>query len=343
MENDIEKSLVVIVKENDIELVTEGQLIIDAFSGFYKQAKSFEDLSKTLIVSDISQVEEMAQAKEARKVLKQCRLNAEQARKDFKSGYLNKGKAVDMIAKLVSTTIEPLESYFEAQEKFAENIEKAKIREMIVSRETALKQYVEDISIYNVVVMSDEAFNTLLDDLKSSYEKKQAELAKIETDRIEKERLEREEEKNKLEVARLQKEAEIRDAEILKERAEREAKEKKEREDAHMERERILFEQKKKDEEAEKKLEIERKAKEELEKKERERIAKEAKELADKEKAEREAKLAPEKDKLNNYAEMIKSIVAPQDLSKAGQLIIVEAEKSLLSISQRIKDQVKNL
>ena len=110
-----------------------------------------------------------------------------------------------------------------------------------------------------------------------------------------------------------------------------------------MERERILFEQKKKDEEAEKKLEIERKAKEELEKKERERIAKEAKELADKEKAEREAKLAPEKDKLNNYAEMIKSIVAPQDLSKAGQLIIVEAEKSLLSISQRIKDQVKNL
>ena len=72
MENDIEKSLVVIVKENDIELVTEGQLIIDAFSGFYKQAKSFEDLSKTLIVSDISQVEEMAQAKEARKVLKQC-------------------------------------------------------------------------------------------------------------------------------------------------------------------------------------------------------------------------------------------------------------------------------
>ncbi len=328
----IEKQLVVIVEENNLPQ-SEGQIIVNSFLGFFKLAKSFEEVSRTLVVNDVSQVEEMEKAKDIRKKLSRCRLDAEQARKEFKSGYLSKGKAVDAIAKLVSNTIEPLEEYFENQEKFAERIEKQKIQDMITARENALKQYIEDISIYNVVVMSDDAFNTLLADLKATYDKKVEAELKAREEQIAKEKAEKEEaEKNRLENIRLKADAELKEKELEAERAKAQA-EKDEQEKA------LALERA----ENEKKLQAERDEKAKIEKELADKKAKEDEEEKEKIEKERLAQLAPEKEKLTLYAESIRTIQAPNDLSKAGLEIVKMSEQKLLALSQEIKLAIKNL
>lgn len=65
--------------------------------------------------------------------------------------------------------------------------------------------------------------------------------------------------------------------------------------------------------------------------------------VEEKELAEAKAKLAPERDKLNEYAERLKSIEAPDGLSKAGMEIIKKAENKLLELSQEIKTLTNQL
>jgi len=93
-------------------------------------------------------------------------------------------------------------------------------------------------------------------------------------------------------------------------------------------------------------IESDRKESERIKKEENDKIAKETqekKEKEEKEEKERQAKLAPEKDKLLAYAETIRTIQAPADLSKAGLEIVKQVEAKLLAISQEIKSKVKEL
>lgn len=326
--------LTVIIEESGLEK-TQGQVIIDNFSSLLKSASEWEKKANSIVITDASQIELMSEAREARLALKDIRVDAEKTRKSLKEKALREGKAIDGIANVIKALIVPLEEHLEKQEKYIENIEIERKQKLNEIRTTELLKYVasEDLSLYNYLEMSDDVFANLLQMVKTAYLTKQEEVKKIEEARLEE--VKRKEEADK--QMRIENE---------KLRKEKEVQIKKDNEAAEQRR----LEQKKNDDEHLKELEKERAEKAklaaELKKQEDEKhaaIKKEQEERKAEIEKERLAKLAPEKDKLLRYAELIRTIKAPDELSKAGLEIVKEVEQKLLEISQEIKIKIKNL
>lgn len=335
--------LEIVVKESGLE-VTQADTILASFQKFFQEASGYEKRAKEIVVTNISQVAEMKEARTLRLALRDIRLDAEKVRVALKEDSLRKSRAIDGIANVIKALIVPLEQHLEQQEKFAEIWAEAKKQEKLNQRITILSPIVEDVSMYNLADMSQEAFDKLVEnakqakDAKAEAERKAEEerLKKIEEGRIENERIRAENEK-------LKKEKEEKD------KKDEEAKKK------------LEAEQKKIEEEHQKQLEKERADKKKLEdeikanqKKEQERLEAEKKAnderiLAEKKahdemiEKERQEKLAPEKEKLFKYSEQIKAIQCPDGLSKAGLEIVKGVEAKLLAISQEIKVSIKNL
>lgn len=338
-----ENPLVLVVKESGLE-PTQAQTILESFQGFFKQASEFEKRAKEIVVTEISQVADMAEARKIRLELKNIRVNAEKVKTNLKADILLKGKAIDGIYNVIKALTVPLEDHLEKQEKFAEIWAEAQAEKKLNDRKSKLMQFVEDLSLYNLKDMSDEAFAKLLESSEKAFnDKKEAErlaeearIKKEEEDRIENERI-------RIENEKLKKEAEERDA---KEKADREAREKKEKAEAEA-KAKADAEAKAKADEIEKahqeELRIEREKTEKLEREAREKAEAEAKAKAEADEKERQAKLAPEKDKLFSYAESIRTLESPEDLSKAGLQIVRITEEKLLKISQEVKEAIKNL
>lgn len=325
----MENQLVKIVEQTGLEK-TKSEVILDSFTGFFKQAKEWESKAKGLVVTDEKQTDLMKQAREGRLALKEIRVNAEKARKELKEQSLREGKAIDGIANVIKALVVPIEEHLEKQEKFAEIIEEERKEKTNQERVAKLTPYVgEEVGMYNLKEMSPEAFEKLLDTHRKAFEAQKKAEEEVEKERIEKEKAEREEqERIRKENETLKKEAEARERKEAEERKKREAEMKK------------IEEQRKKEAEEKAKLEAELQKKKEEEERARQQAEEEARK---KEETERQAKLAPEKDKLTAYAERIKTIEAPQDLSKAGMAIIKEAESKLLALSQEIKEKIKDL
>jgi len=313
------QKLAVIIEESGLEK-TQGQVILDNFSKFIQEASEWETKAKAIVITDISQVKEMAEAREARLALKSIRVNAENVRKQLKEKALREGKAIDGIANVIKALIIPIEEHLEKQENFAENLEKERKARIEAERAFEMQKYVEDITLYNFKEMSEEAFDNLVGTLKLAFEASQKAIKKAERDRIDNEIKEKAEaEKNKLEVAKLKAEAELREKELAKERAEQAKKLKAEAEA----RGKVEMELKaKKDDEEKKKKEADDKAK--------------ADELA-KLKADKEKELAPDKEKLIAYAVELGCLEVPKLQTKEGKETLEKALEILGRVVATLK------
>lgn len=328
----METSLVAIVKEQNLE-PTKSEVLLSKFTTYFEQAKELEQKARTIVVTDVAQVAEMKQAREARLMLKGIRVEAEKTRVSLKEQSLREGKAIDGIANVIKALVVPIEEYLENQEKFAERIEEERKAKILNERTFAVSQYVLDTSVYNLRDMNDDGFAQLIASLETA---KQLQLeaekkAQEELNRIESER-KAEEERIRKENEELKKEREAREKEIAIERAKAEAELKKQEEARQKERE------------AREKVEAELRKKEEDEKKAKAEA--EAKVIAERlaqEEEERKALLAPDKEKIAAYAQRIKELEAPKGLSKEAQAIIDQAEKELLATVQKMREAYNNI
>ncbi len=170
-----------------------GVQLQDTFGPFLEQAEEWQSKASELVVTDESQTGMMKDAREARLALKGIRVNVEHKRKDLKEDSLREGKAIDGVAKALKDLITPIEEHLEKQEKYAEIKEQERLSALKVEREAALTPYVADISYYDVMNMTEEGFNELLESSKLAHKKKKEEEAKAEKERLAKEKADREE------------------------------------------------------------------------------------------------------------------------------------------------------
>lgn len=312
------QELEVIIQESGLEK-SQGQVILENFASFIKEASEWEVKAKAINITDISQVQEMANAREARLALKSIRVNAENTRKMLKEKALREGKAIDGVANVIKALIVPLEEHLEAQEKFIENLEKEKKEKRDLEREMTLQKYTQDVNMYNFKEMSDEVFEKLVETVKLAWQAEQEAIKKVEEEKIELLRKEKEEqERIRIENDKLKKEAEAREKELAKERAEQEKKLEAERAKA------------KKEAEAREKLEAEIKAKKDAEEKARKEaeVKAQAEKLAKLEEEKKKA-LAPDRDKLNAYAVELGTLEVPKLETKEAKETLSKALKLL--------------
>jgi hypothetical protein len=200
-----------ILNEQGVKLDNQKALV-EVFGGPFQEVGEILANYKSIEVTDVAQIKEMAQARELRLKLKNARTTVERKRKELKEESLKTGRAIDSVAKFVKSQIEPAEKYLEQQEKFKELKEAAEKAERLAER-TKLISELADTSLYDLENMEEQTFQNLLVKLKkeraekiaaekkAEAERRAAELAEIERNR-----------KIAEENARLKKEAEEREA-----------------------------------------------------------------------------------------------------------------------------------
>lgn len=351
-----QNKLIQIVSESGLEK-TKAQTLLDNFTNYFELAADWEQKTKNLIVTDVSQIAEMKMAREGRLFLKQKRVDVEKTRKQLKDSSLREGQTIDAIAKILTNLIEPLENDLEQKEKFKE-IQEAKTRaELRAFRLLQLEPY-KEFAISDSLDMgsiSEEQFNNWLNGARLLFEANQMEIKEAERLRLQKEKAEQEERKRiQLENVRLRKEAEAKQKELEKQKkladeklkAEQLANQKaldleKAKNDAIQKEQREKLRIAK---ELQDKLESELKAKKDQEEAaKKEAKLKAAKELQEKELQRKKAEAAPDKERLLMFSRQILGIDAPALKTKDAVLILENALKLLAKVSDYINQNVERL
>lgn len=248
---------------------TEAQKIEAVFTPMIEKMVELEKEYNEVIALPIEK-NTIAKARELRLRYVKVRTGTAEIHKNAKAYYLAGGRFVDAWKNAQSFTAIGKEEVLEKIEKHFELIEQEKKQKLNEERQKQLVQYVSDVTVYNLMDMTDEGFVELLSASKIAHEARLEAERKAEEERLRVEEENRkEQERIRIENEELKKQAEAREKELAKER-----------------------EKAKADAEAREKLEAEKRQKE-----------LEAKKQAEAElKAKKEAELAPDREKLIKYA-----------------------------------------
>lgn len=166
---------------------TKGDYIKEKFQDFTQAIEEWSLKANAIVVTDENQKELMAEAKEGRLLLKAKRIEVEKVRKSLKEQSLSEGRLIDSVAKYLTGLIEPAEKHLELQEKFVEIQEQNKRIQLKADRKILLKPYkdVIDPDSIQLDLITEEAFTTILNGAKYSFDNKKKEAERLEKERIE--------------------------------------------------------------------------------------------------------------------------------------------------------------
>lgn len=318
----------------------KSKALLQAFVGYFNQAQKIAAEAKQLVVTDISQVQEMQQARTLRRQLQDIRTKGvEKTRIELKEQSLREGKAIDGIANVIKALIVPVEQHLEAQEKYAQRLEGERKEKVKAQRIAELSKYVDDAENYTLHpdTLNETTYQALLENSRLAYQakleaQKQAEKAAKEAEEAEKKRQVELEKENE----RLRKEAEKLAAQRAKEqtklKAEAEARAKAEA------AAKVKADAERAEQEA--KLKKEREAREALEAK----IKAEAEAIEQAKQAEaerqRQALLAPDKEKLVALANRLEFLPLPAVQSKEAMEVLEEVKKTIADLGELLRRDI---
>ena len=286
-----------------------------------------------LVITDLEDVEQFKQVKEARLIVKGKRCAVENERKKLKSDALAWGKKVDGRAKEIFALIEPIETHLAKEEQKVLDEQKRLAEEQAMEEAERVDKRVADLLAVgvtmpriDVALMDDDEYQCLLGDKTFEFEERQKALAEAKA--AEEKRLADEKAEREAEAKRLAKQKAEQDkiaADLKKQQDELEAKYK------EMRAEKIRAE-------AERRLEIDAKAKVEQE-------AKEAsdREMAAKEAEERRFALLPDKERLTEWVNSFELPSEPElDHSNAVD-ILTSAVEGINDVLGRMQNRIEEL
>jgi hypothetical protein len=307
---------------NGLEEQTK-QTIIARFATFLERASEWEQKAKAIKVTDISQVEEMAQAREGRLILKNIRVEADKTRKELKEDSLSYGRAVQGVYNLIENTISPIEDYLLEQEKFAERAEAQRLDDLrsVRQKEMILFCNYAPLSV-DLALMTDEEYNKFFTMAKAQHE----------------------EELNRAEEAARKKQAEAEAAEKERQRLieENGILQEKQRAIAAAQREAERIANEKLAESERKRKEVEAKLREQqrLEQIRMNAIVAEEKARAV---AERKERRAPDKVKLLALADAVDAVAIPSMKTEELQKIAFSAQVLLIKTAEYIRQSIETI
>ena len=306
--------------------------LVTTFVPLAEQAAGLIADAERISVTNATQVTEIKQARAARLKLKAIRVEIEDARKGLKEESLRRGKAIDAVAGYLRERIEPVETRLENQEKFAERKEAERKAWLKLDREALLRPFA-DPTYYDLSNMPESAWVSLLDSSRLAHEARAAAAAKVEADRLAAEAARVEEEKRvRAENERLRQEAVAAERAAKAERERMEAEARARDSAARVEREK-----------AEVALRAEREAREKLEREAVALEAAEAKRLADEDKARKAAERAPDKAKIRAVATAVRAIQMPSVKSAEASVVLTNVFAKVESFAAWIEQQAEVL
>ena len=152
--------------------ITDAEQLIKAYGAPFTEVGEILATYKDIVVTDVSQKEEMQKARKMRLALRGQRVKIKKTHDFLKADVLKQSKAIDFVNRETAKIIGEAEKYLEDQEKFAENLLKIQQEEKRAERRAKLMMYTDDISLYEPTLtsLSDEKFEQLLAQLKQANE-----------------------------------------------------------------------------------------------------------------------------------------------------------------------------
>lgn len=186
-----ETSLITILDRNGLDMSIK-KTITEHFVPYLAELIELRDQVIEIRVTDISQVDEMKAAKQARRLLQKIRTSADKTRQTLKEDSLKYGKAVQEVYNAIKDQIVPLEDYLREQEEYVERQEQARISKLVADRQAELTAYKDFSPQPDAVLaaMTDEAFAMLKAGIEAQYQAhlqklaQEAEAKKAEAERI---------------------------------------------------------------------------------------------------------------------------------------------------------------
>lgn len=315
---------------------SKSDYLLEKFADATALAESWAQKAKEIVVTDESQTDLMKSAREGRLLLKDKRVEIEKTRKDLKAASLAEGRAIDDIAKALTSLIAPTEEYLQLQEDFVKIKEKQRAMQLHGTRIHELIQYVdvsELSSSLELGYMPESQFQAMLTGYKVAYENKVAAEKKEREDAIAREEQDKKDrEAQRIENERLKKEADEREKQFAAER--KAAQEKADKERAESEKI-LLAERKLAQEKLDKEMEAARKLAAELKAK---------KDQEEKERQEAEAlEAAPDRQKIENLVFRLQEFDFPQVKTKKAKAIIQAAQNKMQELIDNITQSSSKL
>lgn len=152
--------------------ITDAEQLIKAYGAPFTEVGEILATYKDIVVTDVSQKEEMQKARKMRLALRGQRVKIKKTHDFLKADVLKQSKAIDFVNREAAKIIGEAEKYLEDQEKFAENLLKKQQEKKLAERRAKLMMYTDDISLYEPTLtsLSDEKFEQLLAQLKQANE-----------------------------------------------------------------------------------------------------------------------------------------------------------------------------
>lgn len=141
-----------------------------SFTPFYAQAAQWRAKAETIKITSVEQVHEMKVARESRLALKSIRCRVEDARKKLGEDSRAYITTVNAIAARLKGMIEPTEAYLEEQEQFALRKEQEREKVITDARAVTLKELGVDTTYISLGEMPDDAYASLLAQMKIAAE-----------------------------------------------------------------------------------------------------------------------------------------------------------------------------
>lgn len=159
------------------QLVTEGSMaesnakeLLTAYGVPFTQAGELIELGSKLKVIDENDHEGMKIARETRLELRKHRITIEKRHDELKADSLATGRAIDLVQRVALAEIKPVEEHLQLQEDFAKVQQELRHTKLVEDRRLKLSEWVEDTSVYNFGDIAGEAFEALLQSLKTARE-----------------------------------------------------------------------------------------------------------------------------------------------------------------------------
>lgn len=209
MSNDI----VQFIEKSGLDKV-KADYVMEQFDGFQAIAAEWEAKAKEIVVTDASQTEMMAKAREGRLFIKRKRIDLEKTRKELKERSLKEGQAIDGVAKVLRGLLSPIEDHLDKQERFIEIREAERKKKLFNERIAILEPLGVNTTLYNLGEMPEDVFNRLVKSTKEDIQLKKDEEKRLKEERkaqekalaVERERIRKENEKLKAEALKKEKE-----------------------------------------------------------------------------------------------------------------------------------------
>ena len=168
----MENKLLSVINESGLDK-SKSQILLENFSDYFKIASEWEAKANTLVITNVTQIDEMSIAREGRLFLKDKRILVEKTRKQLKESSLRESQTIDAIAKILTNLITPIEESLLQKEKFVEIQEQIRLEKLRQERIEKIAQY-REFYPYNLdfATMSEEDFLLTYNGAKLQYEDK---------------------------------------------------------------------------------------------------------------------------------------------------------------------------